>query len=379
MRLKRLDILEANFPFRISFGHALATRTSSSSVITRLESDDGVVGYGECVPRDYVTGETPQSARETLREGLGPRVLGRELGRLEDAPLLIEEAVTSFSRDGSHGAAQCALELAVLDLAGRAVGKSVSTLLDPPVRTTVTYSGVLPFLAPPLMLLGALIHKLYGVTTLKLKVGRSIDEDLRNLRLLRRVLGPQADLRVDANCAWEPAAAIHAIRRMRRYRISAVEQPVAKDDFPGLKAVKDEVDVPIMADESLRTADNAHQLVNGHMVDMFNVRISKCGGILAAREIAKIAQAAGLMCQLGPHPGEGPLLTAAGRHVAGATPNLMYCEADIFDILRKQDISRQRLRPGRGGVAPLLSGAGLGVDIDERKLEAYVVERDCLV
>jgi len=378
MRLKRLDIFEAKFPFRISFGHALATRTSSSSVITRLESDDGVVGYGECVPRDYVTGETPQSARETLREQLGPRVLGSELVRMEDAPSLIQEAVTSFSRDGSHSAAQCALELAVLDLAGHAFGKSVATLLNQPVRATVTYSGVLPFLAPPFMILGALIHKLYGVTTLKLKVGRSLEEDLRNLRLLRSVLGPRADLRVDANCAWTPDAAIHAIRRMRRYRISAVEQPVAKDDFQGLKSVKDAVDVPIMADESLRTVENARQLADGCMVDMFNVRISKCGGMLAAREIARIAEVAGLMCQLGPHPGEGPLLIAAGRHVAGAMPNLLYCEGDIFDILRKQDVSRRRLRPGRGGVAPLLSGTGLCVDIDERKLEGYVVERDCI-
>jgi muconate cycloisomerase len=166
---------------------------------------------------------------------------------------------------------------------------------------------------------------------------------------------------------------------MRRYRISAVEQPVAKDDYPGLKTVKDAVDVPIIADESLRSVENARQLADGRMVDMFNVRISKCGGMLAAREIARIAEAAGLMCQLGPHPGEGPLLTAAGRHVAGATPNLRYCEADIFDILRKQDISRQSLRPRRGGVAPLLPGPGLGVEIDERKLEAYVVERHCLV
>jgi muconate cycloisomerase len=376
MRLTRLEVLEARFPFRISFGHALASRTASTSILVRLETDRDVVGYGEGVPREYVTGESPETARARILEHLGPALVGRRLDCFEDTPSLLRDAYALVGRSGPSGAAQCAVELAVLDATGRAFGRSVAELLDPRVRCELVYSGVLPFLPAPLMLLGALLHRLYGVTAIKLKVGRSLREDLRNLKLLRAALGARADLRVDANCAWQPDQAIEAIRLMRRYRIRAVEQPVDKDDFVGLKRVADAVDVPIMADESLRTPDDARRLTAERAVGMFNIRISKCGGLLAAREMAQIAARSGVTCQLGPHPGESAILTAAGRHFGATTPNLRYCEADVLNVLRKQDIADGMIPPGRGGRAPIPTGPGLGVDISETRLERYVVARE---
>ena len=154
----------------------------------------------------------------------------------------------------------------MLDAGGRAFGRSAGELLGPRLRQQVAYSGVLPLLPAPLMLLGALAHRLYGVTTVKLKVGRSLAEDLRNLKLLRAALGPKADLRVDANGAWQPDQAVAAIRAMQPYRIRAVEQPVGKDDFAGLKQVADAVEVPIMADESLCTLEDARRLADDRAV-----------------------------------------------------------------------------------------------------------------
>ncbi len=261
--------------------------------------------------------------RARILEYLGPALVGRRLDRFEDAPSLLRDAYAQAGGSGPSGAAQCAVELAVLDAAGRAFGHSVADLLDPRVRCELVYSGVLPFLPAQLMLLGARLHRLYGVTAVKLKVGRSLREDLRNLKLLRAVLGARADLRVDANCAWRPDQAVEAIRLMRRYRIRAVEQPVDKADFVGLKRVADAVDIPIMADESLRTPDDARRLTAERAVGMFNIRISKCGGLLAAREMAQIAARSGITCQLGPHPGESAILTAAGlRPVAGPVGQL---------------------------------------------------------
>ncbi|MFN0071967.1 MAG: mandelate racemase/muconate lactonizing enzyme family protein [Chloroflexota bacterium] len=378
MRITQLDVFEAQFPFRINFGHALASRSSSRSVFVRLESNDGKVGFGECVPRDYVTGETPESARIFIRDTLGPLFLGRSIEHFGQAPAFITDTLSSVDEIDLHGAAQCAVELAVLDLFGGAFNSSVLTLLGPTVRNSIVYSGVLPFLPPPLMLLGALLHRMYGVTSIKLKVGRSLDEDLLNLRILRYALGPDADVRVDANCGWTPEQAISVIRAMSQFRVSTVEQPVPKDDFIGLKAVSDAVAIPVMADESLCTLDDARRLAEAHAVDMFNVRISKCGGLLAAREVAQVAQQAGMFCQLGPHPGEGPLLTMAGRYFAATTPNLRYCEADIFDILRKQDYAAGRFRPGRGGRVRVRTSPGLGVQINEPNLTQYIVARDRL-
>jgi L-Ala-D/L-Glu epimerase / N-acetyl-D-glutamate racemase len=375
MRFVRLEVLRVSFPFRISFGHAHTSRSSSTNVLVRVETDRGVVGYGESVPRDYVTGETPEGAVELIANTLGPALLGRQAASAADSPRLIGEVFGQLDPAQPAGAACCAVELAVLDALSRAEGRSVSGLLGPLVRQEVAYSGVLPLLPAPLMLLGGLLHRLYGVDTVKLKVGRSVQEDLRNLKLLRATLGPRADLRVDANCAWQPDEAIAVIRAMRPYNVSAVEQPVAKEDFAGLKWVADAVETPIMADESLCTLDDARQLAAGRMVDQFNIRISKCGGLLAARQIADIAAEAGLTCQMGAHPGESAVLAAAGRHFATTTPNLRYLEGSAGGILLKQDIVDLGIGPGWGGRAPALRGPGLGVQVNEAKLAPFVIER----
>lgn len=375
MRLSRLEVLEVRLPFRLSFGHARASRRSSTNVMVRAQTDEGVTGFGECVPRDYVTGETPAGAVALIAERLGPALLGRQIERFEETPRLLEEVFGLLDGTGPSGAARCAVELAVLDASGRAFGRSVGDLLGPKLRRVVAYSGVLPLLPAPLMLVGALAHRLYGVTTVKLKVGRSLAEDLRNLRLLRAVLGPKADLRVDANGAWRPDQAVAAIEAMRPYRAQAIEQPVGKDDFAGLKRVSDAVPEPVMADESLCTLEDARRLADERVVDMFNIRISKCGGLLAAKEVAEIAARAGLTCQMGAHPGESAILSAAGRHFAATTTGLRYIEGSAGTLLLKQDIAEERMAPGRGGRAPVLDGVGLGIRVDESKLEPFVVAR----
>jgi muconate cycloisomerase len=162
---------------------------------------------------------------------------------------------------------------------------------------------------------------------------------------------------------------------MQPYNVAAVEQPVAKEDFAGLKRVADAVETPIMADESLCTLEDARQLADGRMVDQFNIRISKCGGLLAARQVAEIAAAAGLSCQMGAHPGESAILAAAGRHFATTTPNLRYLEGSAGGILLKQDIVDAGIGLGWGARAPALYGPGLGVQVNEAKLAPFVVER----
>jgi muconate cycloisomerase len=108
---------------------------------------------------------------------------------------------------------------------------------------------------------------------------------------------------------------------------------------------------------------------------MFNIRISKCGGLLAAREVADVAAKAGLTCQMGAHPGESAILSAAGRHFATRVPNLRYLEGSAGTILLKQDIADRSVAPGRGGRAPALDGPGLGIRVEEDKLASFVVAR----
>jgi len=374
-RVAAVEVRTAELPFRFSFGHALAERRSSTNVFVKVTLADGTVGFGEGVPRDYVTGETPDGAFDVVSRRYAPALAGRELPSPEDVPAVLE-AVAAAAWDpvtGPPGAAWCAAELAFLDAAGRCFGLPVSTWLGPVRAPTLTYDAVLPFSAPAAVAPLALAARSLGLRQAKLKVGRDLDTDIRRLRLLRTVLGPDADVRVDANGAWTVEEALIAIERLRRYGVSAVEQPVPAGDIDGLARVTAACPELIVADESLRTVEEAQALVRAKACGAFNIRVSKCGGLLASRRIARIAADAGLPVVVGAQVGESGLLSAAGRHLAGSVAP-RYLEGSAGRLLLSEDVTAERVLPGRRGRARPHTGAGLGVTVRTHVLARHTLD-----
>jgi L-Ala-D/L-Glu epimerase / N-acetyl-D-glutamate racemase len=363
-----IDVLTAELPFRFSFGHALAERRSSTNLFVRVRLEDGTVGYGEGVPREYVTGETVDGALEALCERHVPIVLGRTVRESDDVVSLIDEIPHTAPNGSLDTAARCALELALLDAAGRHFGLSVSHWLGPDPSPFVHYDVVLPFSSPRNVGALAVAIRALGVRQVTAKVGGDSEKDLASLRVLRRLLGGRVDLRVDANCAWTADEALDAIARLRPYRISAVEQPVASDDLEGLRRVTAASGEAIIVDESLRTIDEARELASTGACDAFNIRVSKCGGLLSSARIARIAADHGLFCVVGAQVGESGILSAAGRHLAAQIAP-RYLEGSGGRLLLKEDVTKQSVLPGRRGRARTPSGPGLGVDVDEEVLE----------
>ena len=369
-RVTAVEVCTAELPFRFSFGHALAERSSSTNVYVKVTLSDGSVGFGEGVPRGYVTGETPEAAAETAGQRYAPALVGAALSDPDDVVDVLEATAAAGLADRPPGAAWCAFELAVLDAAGRSFDLPVSHWLGPVRAPVLTYDAVLPFsntaaLGP---LAGVILA--LGITQVKLKVGRDLDDDLRRLAILRRILGADADLRVDANCAWTADEALAAVERMRRFRISLVEQPVAAADLTGLRRLTDTCPELIAVDESLRTVAEAGALVDAKACDAFNIRVSKCGGLRASMEIARIAADAGRTIVVGAQVGESGILSAAGRHLAACVAP-RYLEGSAGRLLLREDITRERVLPGRAGRARPHAGAGLGISVREDVLARH--------
>jgi muconate cycloisomerase len=150
---------------------------------------------------------------------------------------------------------------------------------------------------------------------------------------------------------------------MEPYRISAVEQPVAKDDFAGMRQVSEAVSIPVIADESLCTEEDARALIDLQACRIFNIRLSKCGGLGAATRIRRLAEAAGILCQVGCHVGETSILSAAGRHFALTVPQLSYMEGSLSSYLLIRDVVSEPVAFQSGGLARELPGPGLGIDV----------------
>jgi L-alanine-DL-glutamate epimerase-like enolase superfamily enzyme len=368
VRIENAEVLQLRIPLRVTFRHALAERSVGDSVVVRLTDARGNTGHGECAPRDYVSGEDSRSVGATL-DRLLPRFVGRAFGSLADATAELEQAATGLARD--EHAAFCALELAVLDLVGRATGASAGDVLGPVVRTTVPYSGVVS--ADGAAGARALCERMRALSLrdVKVKVGRSAEEDREVLRVVRDVLGDAVALRVDANCAWTAPEALERLQELAPFRLAAAEQPLAADDIEGMAWLTARSAVPIVADESLVSAADAERLAAARACHVFNVRISKCGGLLQARRIRDIGVRAGIASMLGAQVGETALLSAAGRHFATRMPDVRHCEGSFGEMLLEADLSARPVAFGRGGEATALTGPGLGVDVDDARLRSF--------
>ena len=373
LRPRTLEVWTYEIPMRIRFEHARAARDMSTGILVRLVLADGTVGWGEGIPRDYVTGETVEGAVGVIRDHYADRLAA-------DAPL----ATVPVEADGTvHNAAWCACELAYLDALGRSRRQRVADMLAgqaglKPHRLLRRVSAVLSNRSVErtrrtLRLMRALSFRDY-----KLKVGPDPDRDEANLaevnrqlrRGLRRRRGPtRRTLRVDANGAWDLEEAVRRAETLARYNVLAVEQPLAKGNEAALADLRRRTRVPIMLDESLVTLEGAERLVAGGQVDLFNIRISKNGGLVRSLKLADLAHRTGLDFQLGCMVGETGVLTAAGRvflELVGR--RVRFSEGSYGRFLLRADVTRERLSFGYGGFVRAMTGPGLGVHVSMRKV-----------
>jgi muconate cycloisomerase len=375
-------------PLRRPIRHASHTRTATDNVLVRCALDDRTEGWGEGVPRDYVTGETIDSALALLkRSDLAAQLppcpdFEHALGvaeRLHLAPLEAD------ARGIQGNAARCALELAVLSAFSRKFGAALSDaarllapdLYDP--RTEVRYSGAITSARGFKLNLAAWAMRLYGFRQLKVKVGIAGYDDADRLRSIRKRVGPNVDLRVDANEAWPAAEAADRIAALEPFGITSVEQPSPHADLAEMADLRRRVKTPLMLDESLCGMVDAQRAVELAACDLFNLRLSKCGGFIPSLRLAQFARRHGLACQLGCQVGETAILSAEGRHFAASVGGLRYLEGSYDRHLVREPLGTRDLTFRRGGKAAALAGPGLGVEIDPAALERVTVRKETLL
>lgn len=387
--LKAIELFHVAVPLRTPIRHASHERTESDNLVVRATLADGTVGYGEGVPREYVTGETIASTFAALE--------GCDAARHLESPADFDEAVRRLDaltlpeieadpRGMFGNAARCALELALLDAYGRRFGQSIGRAVRQlagegadwlrPAPRRVRYSGAVTADWWLMEHVAAWKMRFYGFKHVKVKVGVAGQHDPLRLAWLRWVIfGPWVDIRLDANEAWSAAEVERKVRPLVRHRPSCLEQPVPHEEVEALAELRPRLGLPVMLDESLCGYPDAARAVEGGLADLLNVRLSKCGGIGPTLRIVALAKRSGLGLQLGCHPGETGLLSAAGRHVAGLVDGFRYVEGSYDRHILKDNLTAEDPTFGFGGVAPPLGGPGLGVRVDPEALERLTVAR----
>jgi L-alanine-DL-glutamate epimerase-like enolase superfamily enzyme len=363
-------------PFVEAFGHSASVRSRSDSVVVRLTADDGAVGYGEGLPRPYVTGETVGTCIDHIAHCLWPAITDSEFPALTPGPdpvgtlAPVDRALPDGESNGvvAWHAARAACELALLDVLLQHQKLSLGEILRPK-RTAVIYSGVITGGSIDNAVRLARVCVEYGLQAVKIKIDG--EDACDRVAAVREAVGPSVSLRVDANCAYTPDEAVATLAALAPYDIACAEQPISRGDPAALAQVRSLSPIPIMADESLVTVADAEALIAAKACDFFNLRVSKCGGVVRTLAIARLAARAGLRLQVGCQVGESAILSAVGRSVAAHLDDVAFVEGSYGSLLLVEDVSEKPVRFGHGGSAPLLRGPGLGVEVREGPLLAH--------
>jgi L-alanine-DL-glutamate epimerase-like enolase superfamily enzyme len=385
MRIEAVRLHRVRIPFKggTSFGHALSERSWSDVVFVELVDDAGGVGWGEVLPRPYVTGETIEGVMNERGPVLAERLFGRTLADRAAVEGWIREQLPAIGRDRDL-AAFGGFELALLDVAGRRLGFSLADVLagagggspgpELPAGKIIGFEVATADLRKVCVGL-----KLGGHTHIKVKVG--LDDDAERLRAIAKYL--KVPLRLDANATWSVDEAVERLRAFEGVPIASIEQPVAAGDLAGMRAVHERTGIAVMADEAVCSIADAEAIVAAGAAQIFNVRPGKHGGVLGSLAIVERARAAGLGVHLGTLVGESGVLSRVaevfGRCVNGpmrrgpSGPGFACLDGKGQNrFLLEEDVLRAPTGDARNpAVAAPLDAPGLGVDVDRAMIARH--------
>lgn len=332
MKIQSIETFYVAVPLTKPFKTALRTVTTAFSIVVRVMTDEGKVGYGEAPPTHVITGDSLESIRYAITEVIAPQLIGLSLLEKE---LIFQKLQKSLIRNTS---AKAAVDMAIYDLLSQYAKLPLYQYLGG-YRDNLTTDFTVSVNEPKEMAEDAERYVKEGFQTLKVKVGiGTIQDDIRRIEAIRLQVGESIKIRLDANQGWNAKEAVYAIRSMENagLDIEFVEQPVPADDIDGLKYVTDRTATPIMADESVFSVNDAKRVLEMRAADLINIKLMKSGGIYQALKINTLAESYGITCMVGSMI-ETKIGITAAAHLAASQPNIQFYDFDA-PLMLAEDI-----------------------------------------
>lgn len=366
MKITEIEIIPVSVPTIMPYYVSSGTITAANSIVIRLHADNGQYGIGDTSPSPLFSEETPQSVVSALKDYIAPAIKGMDPMAVEVVHKRMDEAIKGNSF------AKAAVGIALYDLLGKHFNVPAYQLLGGCIREEF------PLLWP---LMGGDVETNIkeaedamrrGYRSVMIKVGHNEpDVEVERVAAVRRAIGEKCVLIPDANQGWTPQVAIQCIRRMEPYNVAWVEQPVPRWDLDGMVKIRKATGALISADESLCSAHDAMALVKSGAVDVVSVKLQKSEGLLKAKKIAAITEAANVPIFVNSMIETGGSV-AASLQFAASTPNVIPYTAALMSTQRLQDdILKEGSLAFNGSTIRVTDRPGLGVELDERKLAKY--------
>lgn len=368
MKITSIQINSVYLPLKVPFVVSYDSYLNVPSVIVKIETDEGITGYGEGVADEHVTGESIESVYHIIKSTLAPKLLGLNPMNIEKIHDEMNKAIYGVP------AAKAAIDIACFDILGKKLQQPVYQLIGGRYHEKFPITHVLSIDTPNQMADEAAWMVEMGYRSLKLKVGRNDHLDVKRIHAVRKRVGEEIAIRVDVNQGWKNSAdTLVALSQLQDCRIDWLEQPVIADDIDGMVEIKSKSTVPLMIDEGLRNHRDMLEIIQKRAAHKVNIKLMKCGGIYPAVKLAHQAELAGMECQIGSMV-ESSVGSAAGFHVAFSkkiitsvelTGPLKFSE-DIGDLHYEIPFIKLTEKPG------------LGIEVNDHILEKLTKYTDII-
>lgn len=343
----------------------------SRYVIVKIETDEGVFGWGEATVVSLWSGETQGGALALIQDYFAPLLIGKNPADIESLAQAMDAAALE------NHFTKAAVEMALFDLVGKAQNKPVYELLGGaknPLQIPIKFSIGLREPEDAANIAANKVKE--GFSAIKLKVGPDPEKDLLRVRLVREAIGDNSKLNVDTNGGWSVDEAIREIPRYEKFNLAYVEQPTPRWDIDGLAKVRAATGAKIMADEGVFSIWQAEDVIRKNAADLISIYPGKNGGLLKSQRICRLAEEAGIGCHLGSNL-EWDIGTAAMCHLTAACKNVPVKQfpVDILGPLYYSVKPEQKPVCFQNGFVHVPQGAGLGIEINEKEIEALASQK----
>lgn len=294
MKITDIRLGKISVPLRVPFKTALRTVESVEDIIVEVHTDTGNIGYGEAPPTGVITGDTTGGIIGAVKDHIKKSLIGKDVENFEDLMITLNGCVLK------NTSAKAAVDIALWDLYGQLYNAPIYKLLGGR-RKSITTDITISVNEPEEMVRDSIEAVKRGYDTLKVKVGKDSKKDIERLNAIRKAIGRAINIRIDANQGWNPKEAVRILRNMENMGldIEFVEQPVIAHNLEGLKFVKDNINTPVLADESVFSPFDALKIMEMGAADLINIKLMKTGGIYNALKICSFAELYGVECMIG--------------------------------------------------------------------------------
>ena len=342
-------------PLKKPFVTSLRRVDSLEDLVVIIECDDGSLGFGEGAPTPVITGDSMASMLAYI-EQLKPQIIGMEIADFDSVLNKVHALMPK------NTTAKSAVEIALYDLKAKLVELPLYQMLGG-TKTRFTTDITISMGDSDKMIADCQDAVALGYDTLKIKIGDNPQKDSERIIAIHSALDSSIKLRLDANQGWTAEQSVTLLSTLEKQNIIAefIEQPVAADDIEGLKYIKDRVQTPLLADESIFSVTDARRLLEMEAIDFVNIKLAKTAGISQALKLADLAKEFGVRCMVGCML-EGPIAVAAGVHLASA-------KADVITMIDLDAVSLLASHPVNSSIAfneseiTLSDAVGLGLSL----------------